>query len=266
MDKYQVRVHVHPPQIFTQPDQHYATFIFLNALGLSMRRYIKFFDLLTQQGHTIITADYPCCGENQPNVSRQVDYNYQDLLDDFIPNLLAYVPNKTNHSTYLMGHDLGGHLATFYSALHDIPMIGIATGNLHYKNWQGMKRLNMLKVMFLFQILVKIYGYLPGYKVGLGDRETKGLISNWCQMVFTGRYDFLNQAPINGKGKGLYLCLQGDTYAPYHTSEQLSKLCAEATLTPITLPSDLKGSPHNAWTQNPASIVDTIEAYLQKQA
>jgi predicted alpha/beta hydrolase len=115
-DKYPVQADIHAPN--PASDQA-TTLVFLTAIGVPLRKYSKFFKGLTETGYTVIAADYPCCGDNTPQVDRSVDYNYQDIVDGFIPKLLQLSEHK---NTYLLGHSLGGHMATIYSVLHDVPV------------------------------------------------------------------------------------------------------------------------------------------------
>lgn len=255
--QYSVNVHIHKPE--PEHDRE-TTLVFMTAIGVPLQKYSQFFEHLTTKGYTVIGADYPCCGENEPQLDRSVNYNYQDIVSHFIPPLLGYSENK---KTYLLGHSLGGHMATIYSALTDTPVIAVATGNLHYKNWQGWGRLNILRAVAIFKPLVAIYGYFPGYKIGFGDRETKGIMNDWCHTALTGRYDFIKGDLNAGKGRGLYFYIEGDSYAPYKSTQNLAKLCAESTLISVKLPERITGNPHGAWIKDPDIIARHIDEQLR---
>jgi predicted alpha/beta hydrolase len=262
-NQYTVNVHTHKP---LPADDQQTTLVFLTAIGVPLRKYSKLFAELTAKGYSVIAADYPCCGENTPQVNRSVDYNYQDIVDDFIPQLLAL---SEHDKTYLFGHSLGGHMATIYSVLHDVPVIGVATGNLHYKNWSGAGKLNILRAVAVFKPMIALYGYFPGYKIKFGDRETKGMMTDWCHTALTGRYDFI-QADLQaskqaGKGQGIYFYIEGDDYAPYKSTQNLAKLCADSTLISVKLPEHIKGNPHGAWIKDPDIIVQHLDEQLRKR-
>ena len=266
MDKYRINVHTHLPQLEDGAQDKQVTFVFMNGLGVPQQKYQQFFDGLAKKGYTIISADYPCCGENQPKLNRRVNYGYDELLEYFIPPLIDIAKGiSDDNSVYLMGHSLGGQLSTFYSAIHGVPMIGVASGNVYHKNWEGTGQLHILKIMVVFQTLIRLYGYLPAHLLKLGDRESKGLIHNWCHMALTGRYDFIKRGLNTSKGKGMYVCIQGDEFAPLKATKHLAKLCSnatDATLIPIRLPEHLKGNPHGVWIKDPARVIETIDAYM----
>jgi predicted alpha/beta hydrolase len=256
--RYPVNVQIHPP--LSDADQE-KTIIFMAATGVRLHKYTKLFSSLTAKGFTVIAADYPCCGENPPQINRFISYNYQDLLDDFIPQLLSH---SEHDSIYLMGHSLGGQLATIYSALTDIPAIGVATGNIYFKNWSGLDRLKLRNLGITFTLLTKAYGYFPGAKVGFGGREARGLMHNWCHILKTGGYDFVT-GDLD-KGRGLYIHIEGDNYSPYPAVKHLASLCQESKIISVKLPEHLKGNPHGVWIKDPDFITDHIDQQLQMLA
>lgn len=256
-NQYPVNVHIHKPPADIDCK---TTLVFMTATGVPLLKYTKLFETLTAKGYTIIGADYPCCGENKPHVDRTVNYNYQDIMDDFVPQLLSF---SEHQSTHLFGHSLGGQIATLYSALTDIPMIGIATGNMHFKNWHGWERIKILRVLAVFKPITILYGYFPGYKVGFGNKEAKGLIDDWCYLLKTGRFDFIEGNLETNKGRGLFIHIEGDRYSPYRAIKHLSELCAKSTLISVTLPKHLKGNPHGVWIKDPEFITKHVDEQLR---
>ena len=270
-DRYSVNVNIDRPtgQQAQQPDRA-ITLVLMTAIGVRLTKYTKFIDALTKQGFTVVSADYPCCGENQPHVSRGIDYGYQDLVDEFVPALLDNARTLTpDHQIWMLGHSIGAHIGSIYSALTDTPLIGVATGNIHYKNWQGLGRFDILRAAAAFEVLIRVYGYLPGYKVGFGYKEPKELMKDWCRTAWTGKFDFIkalndsahNKAKAN-KGQGLYFNIIGDDFAPLASTQHLSELCARAKVVRVQLDPALKGNQHSVWLKSPDGIVDNIIANL----
>ena len=252
------------------PQDRAITLVLMTAIGVPLTKYTKFITALTEQGFTVVSADYPCCGENQPHISRGIDYGYQDLIDEFVPALLNSAKAMTpEHQILMLGHSIGAHIGSIYSALTDTPLIAVATGNIHYKNWQGLGRLNILRAAAAFEVLIRIYGYLPGYKVGFGRKEPKELMKDWCRTAWTGKFDFIKEfkSPVYkdakaNKGQGLYFNIIGDDFAPLASTQHLSELCARAKVVRVQLDPSLKGNQHSIWIKSPDSIVDNIIANL----
>lgn len=252
-----------------QPDRA-ITLVLMTAIGVPLSKYTKFINALTKQGFTVVSADYPCCGENQPHVSRGIDYGYQDLVDKFVPALLDNARILTpGHQIIMLGHSIGAHIGSIYSALTDTPLIAVATGNIHYKNWRGLGRLNILRAAAAFEVLIRVYGYLPGYKVGFGYKEPKKLMKDWCRTAWTGKFDFIKELKSSAfieakanKGQGLYFNIIGDDFAPFASTQHLSELCARAKVVRIQLEPALRGNQHSVWLKSPESVVENIVANL----
>lgn len=256
-NQYPVNVNTYKPEADIDCE---TTLVFMAATGVPLRKYSTLFEALTAKGYTVIGADYPCCGENTPHVDRTVDYNYQDIMDHFIPKLLSF---SEHNSTYLFGHSLGGQLAALYSALTDTPMIGVATGNIHFKNWYGWERIKILRALAIFKPLTMLYGYFPGYKVGFGNKEAKGMMDDWCHLLKTGRFDFIKGDLEANKGRGFFIHIEGDRYSPYPSVRHLTKLCTESTLISMKLPKHLKGNPHGVWIKDPEFVTARIDEQIR---
>ncbi len=236
-----------------------TTIIFLNALGVPLRKYNKVIHGLIDKGFSVVSADYPCCGENTPHVKRGIDYSYQNLVTQFIPSLVKIARGHTpDNRVVLMGHSLGGHIGTIYSVIHDTPVIGVACGTTYYKNWRGLGRIRILQAVAVIQALLKVYGYLPGHLIGMGDKEPKTQMNNWCRLAITGKFDFIRQDLNTGKGKALYINIDGDDYAPMSATKHLGELCAYYTIYNVKLDADLKGNPHGVWIKQPEVVIAKI--------
>lgn len=47
------------------------TFILLPAIGVPVQKYEKLIMGLGDIGYSVMYADYPCCGENTPHISKK---------------------------------------------------------------------------------------------------------------------------------------------------------------------------------------------------
>lgn len=259
---FTVKTHVNRPSD-SQPDDLNITLVLMTAIGVPLIKYSTLIEQLTAKGYTVVSADYPCCGENLPHIKRGIDYGYRDLVTGFVPKLIETARLATpNNKIILFGHSLGAHIATLYSATTDFPMIGVATGNIHYKNWKGLGQLNILAAIAAFELLIRVYGYLPGYKIGFGHREAKTLMIDWLHTAKTGRYDFIKQSLNTGLGHGLFINIEGDDYAPYQSTKGLSDLCAVSRLNKIKIDPSLKGNPHSVWLKSPDEVIDEVSKNL----
>ncbi|WP_296405595.1 alpha/beta hydrolase [Psychrobacter sp.] len=236
-----------------------TTIILLNALGVTRNKYSKVIEGLSAKGFTVVSADYPCCGENKPTINKSVDYDYNILVNEYIPKLIeAAKAHNPNNQILLLGHSLGGHIATLYATSYGQSVIGVASGSVHYKSWEGKGRIRMLSAVATIKSLLAIYGYLPGYKIGLGAKETKTLMTQWCQTALTGKFKFMTVSLTPKDGKGLYLNIDGDNFAPFKSTQSLANLCAHSKVIQVKLDTKLKGNPHGIWIKNPKPVIDAI--------
>ena len=255
---YPVKTHIDRPSD-SQENNLNITLVLMTAIGVPRRKYGTLIEGLTKKGFTVVSADYPCCGENLPHIKRGVDYSYRDLVVGFIPKLIDIAKEATPDSKIILfGHSLGAHIATLYSATTDFPMIGVATGNIHYKNWKGLGQLNILTAIAAFELLIRVYGYLPGYKIGFGHREAKTLMKDWLHTAKTGRYDFMKTSLNTGLGRGFFINIVGDDFAPYASTKGLADLCEVSRLNKVHIDPSLKGNPHGVWLKSPDEIIDEV--------
>lgn len=256
LNQYDVKVHFFPAANAADMG---INLILLPAIGVPIAKYQRFIQQLNSVGLNVITADYPCCGENLPHVDKTVDYNYSQLIHDFIGKLVELSGSKT---TVLLGHSLGAHLATLYATQHQIAVIGIATGNIYYKNWHGVGRAKILAVALLFRILSRTYGYFPGYKVGFGYKETKGVMDNWCHTALTGNYDFFAKNLSKAQVNSYFIQIQGDEFAPMASTIGLANYFEQKIVEQIQLAPNFKGNKHSIWLKEPSLVVEKVLHFL----
>lgn len=252
-NKFRVRVEEYKSTLLESHQD--ITLILLPAIGVPIKKYQKFINCLNQAGYNVIAADYPCCGMNQPHINRNRDYGYKDLIDEFIPQLIGF---SDSQNTVLLGHSLGGHIATLYATKNKISIIGVATGNIHYKNWQGFGRFNLIRAVLVFKLFICFYGYLSGYKLGFGLKEAKTLMNNWCHTALTGNYNYFAPWHKKAKGHGIFINIKGDNFSPYQSTKKLAEMFSCYTLECIEISPELKGNKHSNWLKQPDTIVGEI--------
>lgn len=258
---YPVEVHLTEALADTEikNGENKTTIILLNAIGVTRNKYHKVIEGLAAKGFNVVSSDYPCCGENKPIIKKGIDYDCNLLVKSYVPKLIDIAKDRFPDSQIiLMGHSLGAHIATLYSASYGASVIGVATGNVHFKNWSGRGRLKILAAVASIQLLIRLYGYLPGQKINFGGREPKTMMHQWCQTALTGKFKFMN-VPLSPKdGKGLYLNIEGDDFAPLKSTQNLANLCAKSKVIRIKSDSFPKGNPHGIWIKQPEIVIETV--------
>lgn len=251
--------------IYSNPENK-QTVILLAALGIAISKYEKLIALLVQNNLNVVVADYPHCGRNTPLVSANIDYNYTDLLNNFIPQLAKIAFDIHAQQPVLLGHSLGGHLATLYAQSHSNKVIGVATGNIGLKNWNLKGKINILKAVTVINAMILKDGYFAGYKISFGNRETKSLMRDWSKVIFTGNYQHIigHEKVVNNDA--LFVYLNGDDFAPMSSMLGLSRYFKHPKIETLDLTKQLKGNQHAVWIKQPDEVVKLIKEWIMHSA
>lgn len=247
--------------VYIQPENLH-TLILLPALGVSLSKYQNFIHQLTKAKINVIATDYPHCGRNFPTVSANIDYGYADLLHAFIPKLEQIALDRTGQSPILLGHSIGGHLATLYAQTHSISVIGLATGNIGLKYWDIKGKLMILKAVFAINALIVKDGYLQGTKIGFGNKEAKTLMRDWSKTVFSGKYTHIRPHASIAQSKALFVYFERDHFAPQSSTLALSRYFSKPQVYSLNLSTAVTGNQHSAWTKQPEAVVKMIREWL----
>lgn len=236
--------------------------ILLAALGVAISKYEKVISSLIQSNFNVVVADYPNCGRNLPLVSADIDYNYAELLHNFIPQLEQIAFETNTHPAILFGHSLGGHLATLYAQNHEIKVIGVATGNIGLKNWDLKGKINILKAVTVINTMILKDGYFAGYKIAFGNRETKSLMRDWSKVVFMGNYQHIIGHEQIVANDALFIHLKGDDFAPMSSMLGLSRYFKHPKIETVDLSQQLNGNQHAVWIKQPEQVVKVIKSWI----
>jgi len=249
------------------------TLLVLPALGVTARKYEGLARCLVAAGHNVLVADWPGQGESLPRPSWRFDYGYRQLVEEFVPKLLELARRHFPQAApVLLGHSLGGHIATLYAAARPqgpLALVGVACGNIHYRNWEGRGRLLTPVAALLFGVLASLLGYLPGRRLGFGGQEARSLMRDWGRVAFTGNYRHLGLelAPAtHSRVDSLFIQMQGDHFAPPASTRGLAALVQrEPRLEQLASPRPPEENPHSAWLKAPQGVVDCVDAWLWRR-
>lgn len=251
--------------VYSNPNNQ-NTILLLPALGITVQKYEKLIRALVDHHFNIITADYPHCGRNMPLVTAKIDYGYADLLKDFIPQLEQVSIKTTGQQPILLGHSLGGHLATLYAQTHPVKVIAIATGNIGLKYWDLKGKFNILKAVTMINAMILKDGYFAGYKIAFGNREAKSLMRDWSKVIFTGKYQHIQNYQTKSEHSALFISLKDDDFAPMSSMLGLSQYFANPMVKTLDLTESVKGNQHSAWIKQPDEIILLILEWVRSLA
>lgn len=244
--------------------------IVMPALGVAARKYHALAEALLAAGCNVLLADWPGQGASEPRPNRRFDYGYRDLLDDFVPKLLAVAAQHFPGSApVLLGHSLGGHIATLYAAANPrggVKVIGVACGNIHYRHWRGVRRLMTPSAALTFNLLTAVLGYLPGKAIGFGGQEARRLMRDWGAVAWNGHFQHLGlvlSPAANNPTPALYIHIEGDQFAPLASTRGLAELIQQPVQVHcMPSPRPPQENPHSAWLRAPQAVVEQIHGWL----
>jgi predicted alpha/beta hydrolase len=244
--------------------QPQATAIVVPAMGTSAGFYVPFAQELASRGLSVLSPELPGTGESLPRPSWSVNYGYRDLVDTYLPGLVAAARGiDGSRPLILLGHSLGAHAGTLAVATGSVEidaLVTIAGGNIHYRNWNAMGAVKVLFAAGLFSSLARLCGHMPGQYVGFGGPQARRLIVEWAKLIRTGRFSHLyDEAGFSASAPALCIGYAQDDFAPPQSVASLASLLgADVEVMQMSWP----GNPHSSWARNPAKTVGMIIRWL----
>lgn len=163
----------------------------LPAMGIEARFYAGFAQTLVRGGVHAAVLDLRGLGTSSVRASRQVDFSYATIVDEDLPvaweALLQRFPRS---APFLLGHSLGGQVATLFLAKGEARARGlvlVASGTPWFRLWPFPLGQALYGVGLTFPLLARLLGYFPGGRFAFAGRESVGVISDWARIVRTGK-------------------------------------------------------------------------------
>ncbi len=241
------------------------TLVFLPALGVRASYYKGFIEETANKlGLRVLTVDWRGHGSSSLRPAKDVDFGYQQLLDD-MDELLSWIEEQyPDQPISLGGHSLGGQLSClFYGRYSDRvkQLLIIASCSVYYKGWSGIGKLRVWMVGKVFYGIARLVGYFPGEQVGFGGREAKGVMKDWGHNATSGKYELAgssfhyDDAMQQAQPKILAINYKPDTFAPFEATEYLiNKFNTNSQKTHLLLPDKT----HFNWVKDTGSTLDEV--------
>ncbi|GAA4892770.1 alpha/beta fold hydrolase [Stackebrandtia albiflava] len=211
-------------------------------MGVPAGYYRRMATALHDLGYDVTVADLRGTGTSTPKATRTVDYGYAELVDDAEELLHVLRPDLGDRTVLLMGHSLGGHIASLLLArrrhtgddpggIHGLALVACG---IPYHALYGRRAPVLYTLAHGMRIASRVRGHWPGH--GFAGRQTRGVIRDWAHTVRFGRF-----VPIGGEDLDpalgliglplLAVTVDGDRFTPPATSRHLTAKLTGTRLT-----------------------------------
>ena len=165
-------------------DKPRAAVMICCATAVRQRFYFPFAHWLCQQGFSVLTLDYRGIGESMdaPTV-KESPARKQDWGELDMPAALGWLQQEyPTLNKHLVGHSAGGLLFGLmpnYKQLTSIVSVGCSTGYVHGISMPD-RLVAALMLGIYFPVGIKLFGYLPAKKLGLGEDLPARVALQWA--------------------------------------------------------------------------------------
>jgi len=176
---------------------------------------------------------------------------------------------------YLVGHSLGGQLASLVAAhaAHRLAgLILIASGTAHYRVWPKAARTRAAVVVHGICLAAMLLPWYPGQRLGFGGDQPRRLMADWRYNALTGRYRCAGSrisyeaALQNVMLPVLSVELRDDPVAPAGAVEELLGKLAACPIERRQIDGVLADAPwrrHFSWARQPDEVIAAIARWVR---
>lgn len=248
------------------------------AMGVAASYYGSFAQKLCDGGYHVVWVDLRGHGQSSLRPSRRIDFGYREMIHQDYSTVVATVRQRfPQNSIYLLGHSLGGQLACLFASLQTMKLDGlilICSCSVYRVNWPWRMRLGLTYLCLMARLVPAFLGYFPGQRIGFGGREARGVMRDWSQQGWTGRYSIKGD-DVNYEERLsqlvmpiLALSFADDTYAPMAAVEHLLGKMGKANVQHMHIEPgrwEVEKFGHFAWRKQGDAVVYEIGRWFSQR-
>lgn len=245
--------------------------VWLPALGVPARHYEAFASELAARGTAVVVHEWRGLGSSSLRASRTVDWGYRELLTlDIATTRTSAARLFPRAECVIGGHSLGGQLASLTLALDHAAASElwlVASGSPWFRLFPAHIRPWLPTAYRLMNLLAKVFGVLPGRRIGFGGQEAAGVINDWHRTGLTGHYAARGLGDLEPglrsvRSSARAVLLSRDWLAPRKSLHYLLSKMKPSQQQIAVLDSTALGAPadHFAWMKSPTAVIDALLA------
>jgi len=245
--------------VWSAADATAPVFLVVPAMGMPASYYHRFGAALADAGvHCSLMELRGHEAEGGRIPGRGYDFGYVDMVADVADAVTATRAALPGAPVVLLGHSMGGQLATMYAALHPGELAGIAlaaSSTPHWRTWSPW----ILPLSAAFAATGALLGHFPGQRVKFAGRESSRVIRDWAHLARTGRFVAGEEGLADVDLPLLVVSVEGDWLGPARAVDALVAKLPAARVEREHL--DLDGVDHFKWARRPEVVVPRIVAW-----
>lgn len=251
--------------------------LIIPALGMEAGYYDRFALQLAERGIHAAAMELRGNGTSSLRASRTVDFGYGDLIAKDLPAAIQVARQAVPGAPlYLLGHSLGGQLATAYAGLEPEAglqgLIFVASGTPYFRTWGVPERQILWLVGRLFPWLADRVGYFPGKRIGFATREARTVMRDWATLLRRGEFRLrawegpdIEKAIAGVELPILSITLEKDIFVPKAVAEHMLAKMPRARIERWHWDPEAEGLPrthHVRWPRRAEPVVARIAGWL----
>jgi predicted alpha/beta hydrolase len=252
-----------------------AALILLPALGIRAKFYTALAQGLAKGGVLVVVLEQRGNGESAYRPGDGSRFDLKDYLHRDLDAALRWLKAKPyDGPLYIGGHSLGGHVASMAAAEKPARFAGVihfACGFPYAGDYRPPASFFIRFLIALIPLMTYIIGYFPGSRLGLGGREYRGLMMDWCQWARSGSYNIkgfekTEEGLAAYRGRVLSLAFEQDTLASAKSIDRSCAVYKSAHVSKRKLGAAEQGAylGHINWGKKPDGAVATVLDWLKQ--
>lgn len=256
-----------------------ARLLWLPALGVPARKYLRFAGLLAERGIAVGLHEWRGTGDCVLRAGRASDWGYREwLLEDIPASAEALHADAAGTPVVIGGHSIGGQIAVLGAAL-GVPADGLLVVASGVPHWRLFPSLRHRAVVGGFgaalPALTHAVGHYPGHRLGFAGREAGQLMRDWAGTVRRGHYGDLRGLPDDlprriaaVEAPMLGLRYARDWLVPEASLDALLRATASRDVEYATLDDAATGTraDHFAWMRTPEATASRVADWVRRVA